>query len=316
MNASTDSARSREPALISVVAPVLDEEATVGSFHERVRSALEPLPFELVLVDDGSTDGTPALLRGMAAADPRVRVITLSRNFGYQAAVTAGLDHAQGDVIVTIDSDLQDPPELILDMLDRWRTGADVVYGYREERPGETWVKLATARWFTKLFAWVAQIDLPHNVGDYRLLDRRAVDALLSMREHSRFMRGMAVWIGYTQTTVPYVRDARHAGKTRYRWATLIRISLDALTSYSRAPLRLATVIGFLVSALTFLAIPLVIIGRLFGVYVEGITSVLLAVLALGGIQLITLGIVGEYVARVYDEVKRRPLYLVKEEDR
>lgn len=316
MNASNDSARSREPKLISVVAPVLDEEATVGLFHERVRSALEPLPFELVLVDDGSTDGTPALLRTMVAADHRVRVITLSRNFGYQAAVTAGLDHAQGDVVVTIDSDLQDPPELILDMLDRWRDGADVVYGYREERPGETWVKLATARWFTKLFARVARIDLPPNVGDYRLLDRRAVDALLSMREHSRFMRGMAVWIGYTQTTVPYVRDARHAGKTRYRWATLIKISLDALTSYSRAPLRLATVIGFLVSALTFLAIPLVIIGRLFGVYVEGITSVLLAVLALGGIQLITLGIVGEYVARVYDEVKRRPLYLVKDEDR
>ncbi|MBA2763624.1 MAG: glycosyltransferase family 2 protein [Thermoleophilaceae bacterium] len=302
--------------MISVVAPILDEEATLAPFYQRVRSALEPLPFELVLVDDGSTDGTPDLLRAMASADPRVRVITLSRNFGYQAAVTAGLDHAEGDVVVTIDSDLQDPPELILDMLERWRAGADVVYGYREERPGETWVKLATARWFTKLFAWVAQIDLPHNVGDYRLLDRRAVDALLSMREHSRFMRGMAVWIGYTQTTVPYVRDARHAGETRYRWATLIRISLDALTSYSRAPLRLATVIGFLVSAVAFLAIPLVIIGRLVGVYVEGITSVLLAVLALGGIQLITLGIVGEYVARVYDEVKRRPLYLIREDQK
>jgi dolichol-phosphate mannosyltransferase len=227
--------------------------------------------------------------------------------------MAAGLDHATGDVVVTIDSDLQDPPELIPELIARWEEGVDVVYAYRDERPGESWAKLATSRWFTKVFAKLARIDLPHNVGDFRLLDRQAVDALLAMREHARFMRGMAVWVGFVQATVPYRRDPRYAVETRDRWGTLIRISLDALTSFSRAPLQLATVIGFIVSGVAFLAIPAVIIGRIFGIdYAEGISTVLLVVLLLGGIQLITLGIVGEYVSRVYEEVKGRPLYLVR----
>ncbi|MEA2347956.1 MAG: polyisoprenyl-phosphate glycosyltransferase [Thermoleophilaceae bacterium] len=298
---------------VSVVAPVLNEEEIVELFHERVSQVLADVDFELVLVDDGSTDGTPEILEKLAAKDPRVGVIRFSRNFGYQAATAAGLDYASGDIVVTTDSDLQDPPELIPKLIEQWVAGADVVYAYRDERPGESWAKLATSRWFTRLFAKLARIDLPHNVGDFRLMDRKAVDALLRMREHARFMRGMAVWVGFTQTTVPYVRDPRYAGETRYRWGTLVRIAFDALTSFSRAPLQLATVIGFIVSGIAFLAIPLVIIGRIFGVdYAEGIPTVLLAVLLLGGIQLITLGIVGEYVSRVYEEVKDRPLYLVR----
>jgi dolichol-phosphate mannosyltransferase len=303
----------RDPQLISVVAPVLNEEDTLQTFYERVRAALADAPFELVLVDDGSTDATPELLRSLAEADPRVCVIGLSRNFGYQAAVTAGLDHARGDVVVTIDADLQDPPELIPRLLAAWRDGADVVYAYREERVGETWLKIKTAHWFARVFAKLAQVDLPHNIGDYRLMDRRAVDALLSMREHSRFLRGMAIWVGYTQTTVPYRREIRHAGKTRYRWRTLFRISLDALSSFSHAPLQLATFLGFVVSFVAFLGIPYVIVSSLVGFYVKGVSTVLFAVLMLGGIQLITLGIIGEYISRIYDEVKHRPLYVVRE---
>jgi glycosyltransferase involved in cell wall biosynthesis len=305
--------RLRDLQLISVVAPVLNEEATLQTFYERVCAALRDLPFEIVLVDDGSTDATPDLLRELAQADPRVCVVRLSRNFGYQAAVTAGLDHARGNAVVTIDADLQDPPELIPALVDRWREGADVVYAFREERPGETWLKLRTARWFARVFARLARIDLPHNVGDYRLLDRRALDALLAMREKSRFLRGMAIWVGFTQTTVPYRREQRHSGKTRYRWRTLMHISLDALSSFSHAPLQLATILGFIVSFVAFLGIPYVVVSSLLGIYVEGISTVLFAVLMLGGIQLITLGIIGEYISRIYDEVKRRPLYVVRE---
>jgi dolichol-phosphate mannosyltransferase len=304
----------REPALLSVVAPVLDEEANLDSFYDRVRSALEgaALDFELVLVDDGSTDRTPELLDGLAETDPRVRIIRLSRRFGYQAAVAAGLDHAEGDVVVTIDADLQDPPELIPQLVERWREGADVVYAIRERREGETWVKLTTARWFSRLFARLSEFDVPAEAGDFRLLGRRAVDALRAMPERTRFMRGMAVWIGYTQTSVPYRREPRHAGKTRYRWRTLARISIDALSSFSHVPLQLATLLGFAVSALAFLAVPYVIVNKLLGFYVEGVSTLLFAILLLGGIQLITLGIVGEYISRIYDEVKGRPLYLVE----
>jgi dolichol-phosphate mannosyltransferase len=303
----------RQLTLLSVVAPVLDEEDTLQAFYDRVRSALDGIRFELVLVDDGSKDGTPEILEQLASTDPRVHVVYLSRNFGYQAAVTAGLDHARGDAVVTIDADLQDPPELIPQMVDAWRGGSDVVYAAREERQGETWLKLATARWFSKLFVRLARLDLPQGVGDFRLLDRRAVDAMARMPERNRFLRGMTVWVGYTQTCIPYRRDARFAGGTRYRWRTLLRISLDALASFSSAPLRFATVLGFAVSLFAFLGIPYVIVNRLLGFYVEGVSTLMFAVLLLGGIQLITLGIMGEYVSRIYDEVKRRPLYVVRE---
>jgi polyisoprenyl-phosphate glycosyltransferase len=302
-----------EPGLITVTAPVLNEEDILEIFYGRVRDALEGYEWELVLVDDGSTDATPAMLDDLAARDERVKVIHLARNFGYQPAVIAGLDHARGDVVVTIDADLQDPPELIGAMLERWRQGSDVVYAVRRERNGESRLKLLTARWFSRLFRRLAELDIPTNVGDFRLLDRRAVDALLRMRERSRFMRGMTVWVGYTQSSVPYDRDPRFAGETRYRWRTLLKIALDGISSFSHVPLQIATLVGFAVSFISFLGIPYVVVSRLFDLYVEGLSTVLFAILFLGGIQLITLGIIGEYISRIYDEVKRRPLYLIRE---
>jgi polyisoprenyl-phosphate glycosyltransferase len=298
--------------VLTVTAPVLNEESTLEAFYGRVCEALRGEDFELVMVDDGSTDGTGALLHRLASTDPRVRVVTLSRSFGYQAAVTAGLDHARGDAVVTIDSDLQDPPEVIPRLLEEWRKGAEVVYAVRQRRDGERWLKRASARWFTRLFLRLARLEVDPQVGDFRLLDRRAVDALREMPERSRFLRGMVVWVGYRQSSVPYERSPRHAGETRYRWPTLLRIALDALSGYSHAPLQLATVLGFAVSCLAFLGIPYVILQKALGLYVEGVSTLLFAVLLLGGIQLITLGIIGEYISRIYDEVKRRPLYVVR----
>lgn len=301
------------PELITVTAPVLNEEAVIEKFYERVSTSLAGNDFELVLVDDGSTDRTAETLDALATKDPRVKVIHLARNFGYQAAVIAGLDHARGDVVVTIDADLQDPPELVQDMLAKWREGADVVYAVRRDRRGESRVKLTTARWFSAVFKRLAELDIPNNAGDFRLLDRRAVDSLLRMRERSRFMRGMTVWVGFNQSSITYDRDARFAGETRYRWRTLFKISLDAISSFSHVPLQVATVVGFVVSFVAFLGIPYIVINRLIGFYVEGISTLTFAVLLLGGIQLIFLGIIGEYISRIYDEVKRRPLYLVGE---
>ncbi len=303
----------RSLELLSVVAPVLDEEATVTEFVRRVAAALEGLPYELLLVDDGSTDRTPELLASLAAADDHVRPITLSRNFGHQAALTAGLDQARGNAIVMLDSDLQDPPELIGDLLARWREGADVVYAVRRERDGERRFKLATARGFYRVFSWLAQIDLEPNAGDFRLLDRRALDALGSMRERNRFLRGMTVWVGFTQTAVAYDRDPRYAGDTKFTLRRMIRFAFDAISSFSHLPLQAATALGFLFSGIAFLGMPVAVLFKATGQFVPGITTVLFAVLLLGGIQLITVGIIGEYIGRIYEEVKGRPLYVLRD---
>jgi dolichol-phosphate mannosyltransferase len=305
--------RDRSPALVSVVAPLFDEEGTAEEFRRRVDAALQGLDYELVLVDDGSTDRTPEILRGMAEEDPRVRVVTLSRNFGHQAALTAGLDHARGEVVAMLDADLQDPPELIPEMIGAWREGADVVYAVRRERNGETRLKLATARWFYRVFGRLAQIEFEQNAGDFRLLDRSALEALGSMRERSRFLRGMSVWVGFTQTAIPYERDARHAGQTKFSARKMLRFSFDALTSFSNVPLQAAMLLGFTFSVIAFLGIPVAIAMKIAGMYVSGIATVLLAVLLLGGVQLIAIGVIGEYLGRVYDEVKRRPLYVVRD---
>jgi polyisoprenyl-phosphate glycosyltransferase len=312
VNGSSEIAGSRELDLLSVVAPVYDEEALVDEFYARVCAALEGVQFELVLVDDGSTDGSSAALERLATGDPRVRVVSLSRNFGHQTALTAGLDHARGDAVVMLDADLQDPPELIPRMLDHWRAGCDVVYAVREQREGESRFKLTTARWFYSIFDKLAQVELQHNSGDFRLLDRAPLDALLSMRERNRFLRGMTVWVGYTQAAVPYHRDPRFAGETKYTISRMLRFSLDAISSFSHRPLQLATLLGFLISTLAFVAIPVVIVLRILGSYLPGFGSITIAILLLGGIQLIALGIIGEYVGRIYDEVKGRPLYVVK----
>jgi polyisoprenyl-phosphate glycosyltransferase len=302
----------RELSLFSVVAPVYNEDATIEEFYTRVCGALDALPFELVLVDDGSTDGTPMKLEALAAGDSRVRVVYLSRNFGHQTALTAGLDHARGDAVVMLDADLQDPPEVITTMLDHWRAGCDVVYAVREQRDGESRFKLSTARWFYRLFDKLAQVELQQNSGDFRLLDRRPLDALLSMRERNRFLRGMTVWVGYTQAAVPYHRDSRYAGETKYTLPRMLRFSLDAISSFSHRPLQLATLLGFIISTLAFIAIPVVVILRILGSYLPGFSAVTILILLLGGIELIAIGIIGEYVGRIYDEVKGRPLYLVR----
>src|SRR4051795_8126441 len=297
--------------LLSVVVPLRDEEGTVRALHERVGSALSGVPFELILVDDASTDGTAKLLDALAGEDPHVRVLHLARGFGHQAALTAGLEHARGDCVAMLDGDLQDPPELLPKMLGHWRSGSDVVSAVRTDRAGESRVKLTTARWFYRLFAKLSDLDLTQDAGDFRLLDRRALDSLLSLRERNRFLRGMSAWVGYTQTSVPYERDARHAGETKFTLRKMLRFSLDAITSFSWRPLQLATVLGFLLSLVALLTIPVVIGLRLAGETIPGFATVLCIVLLLGGIQLITMGIIGEYVGRIYDEVKGRPLYLV-----
>src|SRR4051794_13796810 len=300
--------------LLSVVAPMFNEEPTAEAFYQRVSSALDGLPFELVVVDDGSTDGTAEILAEIAREDGRVRVISLSRNFGHQTAITAGLDHARGNVVVMIDADLQDPPELIASMLDHWHAGSDVVYATRTDRDGESKFKLKTAEWFYRIMGRLSDVPLAANAGDFRLLDRRALDALLTMRERNRYLRGMTSWVGFTQTALPYSRAARHAGTTKYPIRKMIRFALDAIASFSNVPLQIATVAGFACAGLAFfLAIPLAIVFRIFGEFVPGVTTTVVAVLLLGGIQLMAIGMIGEYVGRIYDEVKRRPLYIVRE---
>jgi dolichol-phosphate mannosyltransferase len=304
----------REPRLISVVVPVYNEEGTARKLHERMCTALEGYTWELVAVDDGSSDATVEIIREIAAGDDRVKLVELSRNFGHQPALTAGLDHARGDAIVMMDADLQDPPELIPTMVDRWREGNDVVYAVRTEREGETRLKLATAKAFYGIIDKLASMEMPRNSGDFRLLDRRALDALLSMRERNRYLRGMTVWVGFTQTAVPYKRDARYAGETKFPLRRMIRFALDAIVSFSHTPLQVATIVGFFFAAAAFVGIPVAIAFKIFGAFdVPGVTTTVIAVLLLGGIQLMAIGVIGEYVGRIYDEVKQRPLYLVKQ---
>jgi polyisoprenyl-phosphate glycosyltransferase len=304
----------RTLGLLSVCAPVYNEEELVEEFHRRASAALEGFHYELIIVNDGSTDSTPAKLDELAARDPNLRVVHLSRNFGHQAALTAGLEHSRGDAVAMLDADLQDPPELIGQMVEEWRGGADVVYMVREERAGETVFKLATARWFYALFGKLAQVQLEPNSGDFRLLDRRALDALLSMGERNRFLRGMTVWVGFKQTAISYKRDPRHAGETKYPIRKMLRFSLDAIASFSHTPLQVATYLGFLFAGVAFIAIPVVIILKFTGGYLPGFGAVTILILLIGGLQLIALGLIGEYVGRIYDEVKRRPLYIVREQ--
>jgi dolichol-phosphate mannosyltransferase len=300
-------------ALVSVVTPMHDELDTIRPFHARVVAAMDGTDWELVVVDDGSRDGTAEALDELAAEDERVRVVHLSRSFGHQAALTAGLEHARGDAAVMLDGDLQDPPEVIPAMLARWREGVEVVYAVREQRPGETPFKLVTARWFYRLFRRLTSVDLTPDSGDFRLMDRRALDALLAMPERNRFLRGMSVWVGFTQTAVPFAREARSAGRTKFTLSKMMKFGFDAITSFSNRPLQWATLLGFVCSLLAFLAIPLTVVARYTNMYERGVPTTIVIVLLLGGIQLITVGIIGEYVGRIYDEVKRRPLYVVRE---
>jgi len=271
-------------------------------------------PWELVLVDDGSRDGSTDEIRSLAAHDKRVRPVIFARNFGHQIAVTAGLDYSRGQAVVIIDADLQDPPEVILEMIQKWREGFEVVFAVRADREGETWFKKFTASAFYRLIYRITDVKIPLDTGDFRLLDRKVVNVMNRMREHHRFLRGMSSWVGFKQVGVSYKRAARFAGETKYPFKKMFKLALNAITGFSYLPLQIATYMGFFSALLALIAIPVVIIMRSLneGAFF-GQASVLIAVLFLGGVQLVSLGILGEYVGRIYDEVKGRPLYVVSE---
>jgi glycosyltransferase involved in cell wall biosynthesis len=303
--------------LLSVVIPCMNEQEVLGETNHRIRTVLEnaSVNFEVIYVDDGSTDATPDLLRELQAQDSRLRVIRFARNFGHQVAITAGIEHASGDAVVVIDADLQDPPEVILEFLAKWLDGYDVVYGVRTERNGETAFKRWTAKFFYRFISRLSETRIPIDTGDFRLLDRRVVDALLSMPERDRFVRGMVSWLGFSQVAVPYRRAPRAAGSTKFSLFKMVRFALDGIFSFSILPLRLATWTGFAASGLAILGIIIILLDKFFAVggMVKGWSSTVIAVLFIGGVQLICLGIIGEYVGRIYGESKRRPLYIVRE---
>ena len=300
----------------SVVAPVFNEAETLPEFYRRMRPILDGLdgPAELILINDGSRDASLDIMHQLRAEDSRIKIIGFSRNFGHQIAITAGIDYAEGDAVAIIDSDLQDPPEVILKMVAKWKEGFELVYAQREKRQGETFFKLLTATFFYRLIRRLASIDIPPDTGDFRLIDRKVVLAMRQLREHHRFMRGLSVWVGYKQTGIQYVRQERFAGSTKYPFRKMLKFATDAITSFSYLPLQVATTLGFWVSGVALVAIPVVAVLRLMGNdFFFGQATTLIAVLFLGGVQLISLGIIGEYLGRIYDEVKRRPLYLTTE---
>ncbi len=300
----------------SIVAPVFNEEAGLSEFYRRTAAVMNQLDgaAELLLVFDGSRDRSPEIGRALRAQDPRIKLVNFSRNFGHQVAISAGIDYAEGDAVVIIDSDLQDPPEVIPEMIAQWKDGFAVVYAQREKRKGETAFKLFTASLFYRLIRRLASIDIPPDTGDFRLIDRQVVLTMRQLREHHRFMRGLSVWVGFKQTGIQYERQERYAGTTQYPVQKMVRFAADAITGFSYVPLQLATTMGFGVSVLALLAIPVVAVLRLTGNDAfHGQATTLIAVLFLGGVQLIFLGILGEYLGRIYDEVKNRPLYITTE---
>jgi len=307
-----------EEITYSIAAPVFNEIEIVSEFYRRVKDVMEALgePWELILVDDGSADGSTEKILELAALDSHVKPVIFARNFGHQIAITAGIDHAQGEAIIILDADLQDPPEVIPDLIERWKEGYEVVYAVRAEREGESFFKKITASVFYRLIYRITDVKIPLDTGDFRLLDQQAADILREMRERHRFPRGMAAWIGFRQIGVPYKRAARFAGETKYPFKKMLRLALDAITGFSYFPLQLATYFGFFCAGVSAVAIPVVIVLRLTGYQAFlGQATTLIAVLFLGGVQLISLGIVGEYLGRIYSEVKGRPLYITRKQN-
>ena len=302
--------------IYSIVAPIYNEIDNLPLLYQRIREVMDSTaePWEFIMVDDGSTDGSTEKIRELAKEDRRVRPVIFARNFGHQIAITAGWDYARGEAVVIIDADLQDPPEIILDLAKKWKEGYEVVYAVRGEREGESWFKLWTASLFYRLIRRITDVDIPLNTGDFRLMDRVVVDVLKTMRERYRFPRGMSAWVGFRQVGVEYKRAARNAGETKYPLKKMLRLALNAFTGFSYFPLQVATYVGFVAAGIAILAIPMVVYLRMAGSQAFfGQATTLISVLFLGGVQLISLGILGEYIGRLYDEAKGRPLYIVRE---
>jgi polyisoprenyl-phosphate glycosyltransferase len=304
------------PALfVSIVVPVFNEADALPEFHARLSAVIRQLghKHEILFVNDGSRDDTGAVINELAAADPSVAVLNLSRNFGKEIALTAGLDHARGDAVVVIDADLQDPPELIPDLVAAWRAGADIAYGQRRIRVSDSWAKRVTAGMFYRTMQRLGHVRLPPEAGDFRLMSRRAVDAVVQLREHHRFMKGLFAWIGFSAVAVPYDRAPRTAGRTSWNYWKLWNFALEGITSFTLLPLKLATYVGLLVAICAVLYAGVIVVKTLLlGNPVAGYPSLMTAVLFLGGVQLLALGVIGEYLGRVFNETKRRPLYLVE----
>jgi dolichol-phosphate mannosyltransferase len=302
--------------IVSVVVPVFNEGDGLPTFFDRTSAALKALPdidYEIVFVDDGSVDRSAAIIKDFAARDSRVRFVKLSRNFGHQIAISAGIDHARGDCVVTIDADLQDPPEVIQELVAKWRDGFDIVYAVRRTRAGERALKLVTASAFYRLLNRMTNVEIPVDTGDFRLVSRRVADLIRGMREKDRFLRGLVSWLGFRHASVHYDRDRRFAGETKFPYKKMLRFAFDGITSFSTAPLKLATWLGYSASFLAFFYLASVLIQKFLGHTVQGWSSIMVAVLFLGGVQLICVGILGEYLGRVFNEIKPRPLYVVDE---
>ena len=304
-----------ESITYSLVVPVYNEEAAITETNRRLTKVLSDLndSYEIIYVNDGSQDRSASLLRSFCESDPRIKMITFSRNFGHQTAITAGMDHAYGKAVIIIDADLQDPPEVIPEMISQWKQGFDVVYGRRVSRQGETWHKKLTARCFYRFLRSVTDVDIPVDVGDFRLIDRRVCDALQKIPEHNRYVRGLISWLGFKQTFTDYVRAPRYAGETKYPFSKMVKLALDGITSFSYKPLRLGIGFGITLSILSFLFFVFVFTVRLFDwvVMEPGYASMMCVLLFFFGILLILFGIMGEYIGRIFEEVKGRPLYII-----
>lgn len=310
-----DRARSTRLEL-SLVVPAYNEQEVLPEFHRRATAALQSLglTYEIVYVNDGSGDATMQVLRGIQVQDCCAVVVSLSRNFGKEIALTAGLDHARGDAVVVIDADLQDPPELIGRLVDRWRDGHDVVYARRVRRDGETWLKRLTAHAFYRVIGGMSRVRIPEDTGDFRLLSRRAVEAVRSLREQHRFMKGLFAWVGYSQVAVDYERDPRAAGQTKWNYWKLWNFALEGITSFTIAPLKLATYVGLIIALTAFAFAGMIIFKTLmYGDPVRGFPTLMVTVLFMGGVQLLFIGVIGEYLGRIFNEAKGRPLYFVGE---
>lgn len=305
-----------EEIIYSIIAPIYNELENLPVLYQRICEVMDQTneKWELILIDDGSTDGSTGIIRDLAMKDNKIKPVIFARNFGHQIAVTAGLDYSRGKAVTIIDSDLQDPPEVILELIEKWKQGYEVVYAVRSEREGETWFKTFTASLFYRIIYRITDVKIPMDTGDFRLMDRKVVDVMNKMREHHRFLRGMSAWVGFKQVGVEYKRAARMAGSTKYPFKKMLKLALTAITGFSYVPLQLATYLGFISAGIAIITIPIVAILRFAGSQsFFGQASTLIAVLFFGGVQLISLGILGEYIGRIYDEVKGRPLYIVSE---